>query len=179
MKEEKLIEWAYRIYNIACYHGWHETHYSENHWLCLVMSEVAEMVEADRKNRRADINWFNSLTSAGHDFKMVYNVCIKGSIEEEMADVVIRLLDMFTVIYNGRKLDMSCAFVRLNLSCSFPELAWYFTKEVLNSGPQDIANSIAYMYQWAENLGIDLDTHIELKIKYNALRSYKHGGKKY
>ena len=36
------------------------------------------------------------------------------------------------------------------------------------------------MYAWAESLGIDnLDDHIRWKMKFNELRPYKHGGKKY
>ena len=31
----------------------------------------------------------------------------------------------------------------------------------------------------ADQLGIDLEWHIEHKMKYNELRPYKHGGKKY
>ena len=178
--EEKLNQWAQEIYKIATEHGWHETEHTNYHYLCLTMCEVAEMVEADRKLVvDANLEGFKLLTSKGHDFKTVYKDYIKGSRAEEMADVVIRLLDMFYAFHEGCRLDMSKSFVRFNTGYSFPERAWYFVKEILGSGTKNIANSIAYMYLWAESLNIDLDTHIELKMKYNALRPYKHGGKKY
>ena len=178
--EEKLNEWARKIYEVATEHGWHEEQHSNFHYLCLIMSEVAEMVEADRKRiTDANLEGFRLLISKGHDFKSTYKDYIKGSRAEEMADVVIRILDMFNAFYEGSKLDMSKSFVRFSTSYTFPERAWYFTKEILGYSTKDIANSIAYMYKWAESLNIDLDTHIELKMKYNELRSYKHGGKKY
>ncbi len=43
----------------------------------------------------------------------------------------------------------------------------------------NLTEAIYYMFAWAEHLGIDLAWHIEQKIIYNELRSYKHGGKAY
>jgi hypothetical protein len=44
---------------------------------------------------------------------------------------------------------------------------------------QDISDSVSFMFDWAHHLDIDLWQHIEWKTKYNELRPYKHGGKKY
>ena len=42
-----------------------------------------------------------------------------------------------------------------------------------------ISDCVSYMFDWAQHLGSDLGQHIEWKMKYNKLRPYKHGGKKY
>ena len=47
-----------RAYNNAVAHGWHEEDLSNEHFLCLVISELMEAVEADRKGQRAEKNKF-------------------------------------------------------------------------------------------------------------------------
>lgn len=37
-------------YQCAVAHGWHKESLTDDHWLCLVISELMEAVEADRKN---------------------------------------------------------------------------------------------------------------------------------
>lgn len=42
-----------RAYKCACEHGFHNTELINEHFLCLVISELMEAVEANRKNRGA------------------------------------------------------------------------------------------------------------------------------
>ena len=50
-KTDKLQEWARKQYEIAgAIHG----HKSVNHHLALVMTEVAEAIEADRRDKRSE-----------------------------------------------------------------------------------------------------------------------------
>ena len=78
-----------RAYQCACEHGFHETEHSDAHWLMLIVSEMAEAVDADRKGKKANIDAFERLYS-GSDSKFGYEKLIKGSVEEELADIVIR-----------------------------------------------------------------------------------------
>lgn len=55
MNLNKLRDKAYQC-TIA--HGWHEENLSDKHFLCLVISELMEAVEADRKGRHANRNLF-------------------------------------------------------------------------------------------------------------------------
>ena len=48
-----------KAYQCAVAHGWHEENLSDEHFLCLVISELMEAVEADRKERHADTKKFN------------------------------------------------------------------------------------------------------------------------
>ena len=43
-----------QAYKIACDHGFHDKELSNEHFLCLVISELMEAVEADRKGKRFD-----------------------------------------------------------------------------------------------------------------------------
>lgn len=92
--------------------------------LMLITSELGEALEAHRKGRRA--NPVVSLDAIGgwvndDDFKQSYELHLKGSFEEELADVAIRLFDL------------------------------------------------------VGGLEIDLEKHIELKMRFNGMRERLHG----
>lgn len=52
MKKE-LIK---KIYEDACAKGFHTEYKSDQHWLIIVITEVAEAIEADRQNRYVKLN---------------------------------------------------------------------------------------------------------------------------
>lgn len=62
--------------------------------LMLIVSELAEALEADRKNKHADVKQFEyEMTRVPHDYEPAFKVYIKDTFEDEIADVFIRLLD--------------------------------------------------------------------------------------
>ena len=89
----------------------------------LIVSELSEALEADRKNKHAALHSFYSRKndrSCTEDFQADFQELIKDTFEDEIADTFIRLFDL----------------------CGA--------------------------------LNIDIDTHINLKMKYNKTRPYKH-----
>ena len=183
---ERLAKLQQRIWDVATAHGWHEQPISTAQYCGLIMTEMAEAVEADRNSRRSmDAEFKSVLTfeAANKDtcFKACYKYYIKGSIEEEFADVVIRVLDMAQEVH-GDKMRWLGYYPYGQVyqeNESFIENAWYFIREVLNWGTMNISDCVSFMFDWAQHLGIDLWQHIEWKMKNNELRPYKHGGKKY
>lgn len=127
-----------KAYQCAVGHRWHEENLSDEHFLCLVISELMEAVEADRKGSHADTEAFNKYYDCV-DFKENFERQIKGTVEEELADSCIRLLDLAGL----RSVDLGEILV------------------------------------FCVQKDIDILWHIERKMKYNELRSYKHGGKVY
>ena len=106
--------------------------------LMLCVSELAEAMEADRKGRFAKVDRFEKKLKASRvisenitidgltpekSWTAKFEECIKDTFEDELADTIIRILD----ICGAR--------------------------------------------------GIDIDKHIELKMKYNATRERMHGKK--
>lgn len=97
--------------------------------LMLIVSELGEACEAVRKNdfiaNRKNItpSLYRDLTHSESDtmFNIRFELYIKDTFEDEIADAVIRIFDM----------------------CG--------------------------------NMGIDLRSHIDLKMRYNKSRPYKHG----
>ena len=89
----------------------------------LVVSELSEALEADRKSKHAYLSAFYFREEdrlCDEHFRLDFEELIKDSFEDEIADAMIRLFDL-------------CGALK-----------------------------------------IDIDNHIELKIRYNSFRPYKH-----
>ena len=183
MDKAKLQEWAKRVHKNACAHGFHDEKKSDGHWLCMIMTEVAEAVEADRKEQRADMESFRKFSMKGDSnvhtawYDSLYKSYIKGSLEEEFADICIRIFDFAFEKHGERMKWWGYDDVRIGDNWSFTETAYHFLHHVLNSGTMNLSESIWFMYEWASKLGIDLDWHIEMKMRYNESRPILHGKK--
>lgn len=130
-----INELAKQIHENAKNKGFYEDEKNIGEMLCLIHSEVSEALEADRESRYAKLEEFDlrmkQITDSYNgevfqeqkdsDFKRVFSHKIKDTFEDELADTMIRIMDL------------------------------------------------------AAFKGIDLEKHIELKMKYNSLRGYKHG----
>ena len=187
LNQVKLQDWARRIHQNACEHGWHDEKKSHAHWLCMVITEIAEAVEADRKNRR-----FTEESKSEYELRLdacdrnnqaqvtAYELCVKGTLEEEFADIVIRILDYAYEVYGDSMVWASMPTNKIK-SLTFTESAFSLIRFVTDKDYSVVGISllVIFMYDWAEAMGIDLDYHIEAKMKYNECRQYRHGGKKY
>ena len=177
-----LNELKIRAYEIACEHGWHEAEQSDETLLMLVITEISEAVNADRRNLHADVEAFKKYEDSV-DFKENFERQIKNTVEDELSDVVIRCLSMA----GSRNLDLSMAhdmmecLDELKPNITFPEVCYRIasltTAEI--ALVSKISSVLAVVLKYCECKGIDIEWFIEQKMKYNALRPYKHGGKKY
>ena len=83
-----------RAYKTAVAHGFHEEEKPDAYWLGLVMSEMGEAINADRKGLHADTKRFEENMANGYlTPRVLFEKYIKDSVEDEIADIVIRLLD--------------------------------------------------------------------------------------
>lgn len=182
-----LNELRDKAYHCAVAHGWHEDNLSDEHFLCLVISELMEAVEADRKGSHADIEAFNKYCDR-IDFEENFERQIKGSVEEELADACIRLLDLAGL----RNVDLGEVTLD-ELKCSEGFFDWTFTESmfflVCNLTNTDFIESHSFdsylragmmeIMSFCVKKNIDIFWHIEQKMKYNELRPFMHGGKAY
>lgn len=113
-----------RVHELVREKGFWDNERNVGELLMLVVSELGEAMEAHRKGRFCDpveLAWFFSTNDAAHAIQEVFQEKIKDTFEDEIADAIIRLLDL----------------------CG--------------------------------GLGIDIERHIEAKIRYNQTRERLHG----
>lgn len=114
-----LNELSKQIHENAKSKGFFDSEKNIGEMLCLIHSEVSEALEADRSNKYCKIDKPQANVLMGwtsdDDFKNDYKEKVKGSFEEEMADIVIRVLDMCA--YKNIDLDLHVkAKMRYNAS---------------------------------------------------------------
>jgi len=104
MNTEQLNALKERAYKTAVAHGFHEEERLDAYWLGLVMSEMGEAINADQKGMHADMESFEEHMANGYSFNDAFYLYIKDSLEDELADIVIRLLDFAGL--RGYRLDI-------------------------------------------------------------------------
>ena len=58
----------------------------------------------------------------------------------------------------------------------FPTFAYFLTFKAVNG---DVTDVLARVIAYCKQKGIDIDFFVEQKMRYNKLREYRHGNKKY
>ncbi len=125
-----MNELSQKIHKNAVKHGFYDEKREIGTLLMLCVSELSEALEADRKSKHANLKQFTEWQRSVYPesekeredkFKVDFEYFIKDTFEDELADAIIRILDL-------------CAY-----------------------------------------LGINIEEHIRLKMKYNKMREYKHG----
>ena len=180
INQDKLQKLAQKVHYNAIAHGWHDEKKSDEHWLCMIMTEVAEAVEADRKQKRACRDMFEreigNLQLENYREKhwvLCFEKFIKDTLEDEFADICIRIFDFAYEKFGDGMRWFSCR-VRIYENWSFTDTAYYIVHDILNSGMMNLSELVEFMYEWATMLCIDLDWHIKAKMSYNETRPYKH-----
>ncbi|WP_288776943.1 hypothetical protein [uncultured Bacteroides sp.] len=184
MKQINLESLSERAYNIACSHGFHDVELSDEHFLMLAISELSEAIEADRKGKHADVGTFKASLLGKHMcsdeswFKVLFDELIKDTVEDEFADVAIRLLDLAGL----RKLYLHPMTVPVQKSCIANSMT-VFCFDVVRVLYEKVdledrmCAVISWLFEKCENEGIDLLWHIEQKMQYNDYRDKMHGKK--
>ena len=172
--------------------GFYEEVKPDAFYLGLVMSEAGEAINADRKGRHADTKGFEEIEAAEKDFPFAENfeAHIKDSVEDEIADIVIRLLDFAGHKRYGLRFEVDYeltnpvfkALEREGLSSVLYQLNYAlgnaYDRDRLEEG---ISCSIMiYSECFGKMTGSDKDLwwFIEKKMAYNDLRP-RLNGKKY
>lgn len=186
-----------RAYKIACEHGFHDEELSNEHCLCLVISELMEAVEADRNGKLGkkcksrfdmDYNRYPVLVEEEKRFKSSFEKNVKDSLPDELADAAIRLLDL----YGLRKIELDTdAFDDATIGeyaityqhKTFTESIMHITVSI-SSNINVISRScmvpdmlLLDIFGLAKHLEIDMFWHIEQKMRYNELHEKMHGKK--
>lgn len=187
-----LNELRDEVYECAVSHGWHEEELSNEHCLWLVITELAEATEADRLGRHADRTQFDNYMSmkerSDDEFAYAFKYNIKDSLQDELADACIRLLDLAGV--RGISLDSVSfpikvreQYIKARKELSFTEWSYDVARVIAryNKDNYPIGYLLVGVLQeiccMAEIKGFDILWHIQQKVRYNKMRPYKHNKK--
>ncbi|WP_296957863.1 hypothetical protein [Porphyromonas sp. oral taxon 278] len=195
----------YKIYNVETltrlsqdYHqravakGFWDKRHTEGHYFMLTFGELHEAIEADRLGKWAkltpeQIERLRSLE--GEEFVKEFIRLVKGTVEEEIADTVIRLLDILGYMIEYRILSDEETSTDLGVSSFYIEgvttladTLWPILQEACYlcakyAHRPAILYAIRSLELTCYHMGIDLMAHIDLKIKYNETRPRLHGKK--
>lgn len=164
-----------QAYKTACEHGFHETPHSVEHLKCLIVSELMEAVEADRKNYNADMDAFDKyegLISFDENFERH----VKDTVADELADACIRIFDLAGYKNIDLESRKTPAIVPVG---TFTEKIYDVVHVLVGCEQLNRCLKLTLMriFLLAVVMGIDIEKHIQLKMEYNASRPYKHGKK--
>lgn len=186
MTNMNFDELSQQAYATAKAHGWHDIELPDEHWLMLIITEIAYAVQADRKGRHADKKGFikDCVYDDDNSFQFSFDLNIKNSVEDELSDILIRCLDFGAL--RGIPFDMAESIVTGNVGkfkdTSFPKFMYYLCM-LSSCDDETLANKlntiVALIILYCKLKDIDIDFFVEQKMRYNKLRSYKHGNKKY
>lgn len=193
---QKLLDLQPEIHRVNVEKGfWEEDQQARGEKVMLMITELSEAVEAHRKNNmflpssgtilnitydqwRKDFNG----TESEYNQRWInyFEVNCKDTLEDEVADTVIRLLDytyhwnftQVSVSYEFTKydrfslfiLDISSLIIRAYEAESFGTYPRWFT--VLDA-----------LIKFCELQCIDIVQHVRWKLRYNITRPYKHAKK--
>ena len=104
-----------QAHKTAVEHGFHEDVNPDAFYLGLVMSEAGEAINADRKGLHADAKAFEEDEANGFPVAENFKKRIKDSVEDEIADIVIRLLDFAGL----KEYELSISPCRLQINFVF------------------------------------------------------------
>jgi hypothetical protein len=174
--------------------GFHEKGQSNEVLLMLIVTELSEAVEADRKSRLADIATYNAnidtddILESDRDVYFIesFERFIKDTVEDELADTAIRLLDLAGL--NKVNIRLNDTRIEDFTSClseeTLPEMIFHVCREAVRCPANSIAEleeviprTLEGVIAICEHLKIALWQHVELKMQFNETRPNKHGKK--
>ena len=193
---DMLNYYARKCHNRSVSKGfWHVPH-SVGHCLMLAYGELHEAIEADRLDKWAklDPDTIDTLHRIeGAIYVQEFLRLVEGTVGCEIADAVIRLLDLLGWLLKTKRTteilnenDLSKVYGILDTPRPGEELTLLLLRIVADTSgywrlgllrEKGILYAIKSLEQLCDHLGIDLMTHIELKLKYNETRPALHGKK--
>jgi hypothetical protein len=176
--------------------------------IMLTITEISEAVDADRKGRYADLEYFekrlketsettnralNYEVQTRHyqeSFKKSFEHHIKDSVEDEIADTLIRMFDMFGGLkleyvepkrenkyYLDGSFDDDGIFVEdaMYVTSLLSKVYEAHLSKVDGLIRTYLCNTCYFLLELSKRMNIDIEAHIIHKMKYNSLRERLNG----
>lgn len=183
--------WIHDAYTIAMSKGFHNKPLNKPYYLMLIVTEISEAIDADRKKRHVtesipaperNVDSISIMDEADRftpnrrtiEWLDYFERNVKNTFEDEMADIIIRCCDFLGAI------GITEVPVR-NFSYSHPypdvfgELGWYWECLLhLENHPieERLTALINAVCDYCNLIGIDIVSHVWGKMIYNIYRIY-------
>lgn len=198
---KELASLAEDAFKNADKHGFYTESTEIETALMLIITEMAEAVQADRHNRHGSIEDYKSEIQMGRDIPTAYKNSLEGTVESEFADIAIRILSLLgwmnsktpiilesdSVLadqYGISKIQFKIqnAINKGSIAKDLYRLNGHFSRFVDNEScswfvSDTLQEILMRVFAIAHNHNIDLMEHVKLKMKYNESRPYLHGCK--
>ncbi|TGE05596.1 nucleoside triphosphate pyrophosphohydrolase family protein [Hymenobacter fodinae] len=201
MQTINLLELIPRCHEAAKAKGFWDVRPNAGQLLMLVIGELGEAQEADRKGRNAgalDIDRLVAMSNgtyhapqSSEDYPWFFKSTVKDTVGDELADAYIRLCDFaggfnldlalisiqkcdpnHWVIGTDNFGDALLTCVQAVMDMQKVRLRTGFANNCME-GP--LADALTWIEVLARQHHVDLATHIDLKLRYNATRERLHG----
>ena len=190
MNKDRIEIWIIDAYAINKANGFHDASYNDNHRLMMIVTEIGEAIEADRKGKHLDKKAFDIFAFIDNEFKndeywkkggfsRMFCNTVKDTFEDELADVIIRCCDFL----GTKETTFKKAFTKPvefpdGFYNHFAEKGWDWVR-ILNNAEFEVEARVAgllYEVLWfCEEQGIDIEKHVDWKLRYNLSRPRLHG----
>ena len=179
-----------KAYASAKEHGYHDQEYGNAHWAMMITTELCEAIDADRSGRccKVDREQFEKLleqkrySSNNHNeqFYCCFVANVKDTVGDELADAVLRICDFAGLRgweLDSYDIDKEAITEQEIMTESLTPIVMALFVPIVASGAWRLQWCLANIEKIAEQYGIDLAWHIELKMRFNELRERFHGCK--
>ena len=140
--------------------------------IALIIGEVYECLEAHRKGNicRTDINKFTGANFETNLIRDRFETAVKDTVQDEIADVMLRLLDLMAYLEMFDFEVGNCYF-----SDNFSEIVLGLNKILLDSTENNKRLNLAFSF--VSQMDIFSWEHVQAKKLYNATRPFMFGKK--
>lgn len=180
MTNEKINQIIKKSHEVAKSKGFWDKPNSSRVQVMLIISEIGEAVEAWRINNKAEVSPYTAEILDRNKYteveKKIFEREIKGTVDEELADIFIRICDYLG--FTNRNMGDSKSIETYLYKDNFVEDMYQLTSVIVYCFDKDdilYPSLLIIINEIANNYGIDLEKMIEYKTKYNMTRPRLHG----
>ena len=189
---ETLNKLSKECHQMAIDKGFRDGRRTIGHYMMLAFGEFHEAIKADHLGKWAKITpeqIYELRVLEGVAFNQAFLRMVKGTVQDKIADAVIRLFDLLGCVLGDNTLSHKEIYAELYAYSSYvggiktlSDALWPILRDTCDlynkyAFRYAILCAIKYLEQLCNDFGIDMMTHIQLKMKYNEARPCIHRNK--
>ncbi len=172
IKKERINELSERTYALHEKNGGHARHISDDEYLMLITSGIAKAERAARQGKEGDpdfLFYMRKRLPRDKGFRILYESYVYGTIQDELADIIIRCCDYLGS--RGLKFNLGYGPVfRDPFYTTFAEGAWQWVGILADTSHKvedRICELIFEVLDYCDMRCFDIEKLIEMKLEHN------------